>query len=197
MVKPEYLLQAICCQKLKKEFGIPLDATVLLSVGEVNKNKNHRVVIEALPELKDCRYVLCGRGPLMEEHRKLAESLGVSDRFIMPGYRTDVANFYGMADVFVFPSYREGLPVALMEAMAAGLPCVAARNRGTDELLEGSRLLFDAGDRNELKALLTMAGKMPEPDETAENEKRLQKYDLKNTERCVRDLYYESIAQTR
>ena len=72
----------------------------------------------------------------------------------MTGYRTDVADFYSMADVFVFPSYREGLPVALMEAMAAGLPCVAARNRGTNDLLENNELLFEASDTREIKKLL-------------------------------------------
>lgn len=195
-VKPEYLIAAIKYQRLKRELSIPLDATVLLSVGEVNVNKNHKVVIEALPDLKDCWYVLCGRGPLMDEHRKMAKSLGVSDRFIMTGYRTDVADFYSMADIFVFPSYREGLPVALMEAMAAGLPCVAARNRGTDDLMEGSELLFDAADKQGLLSLLMKIGNWSELWEATGNADSLQKYDLKNTEQCVRDLYCESINQT-
>ena len=193
-VKPEYLIAAIKRQELKRNLGIPLDATVLLSVGEVNVNKNHKVVIEVLPELKDCWYVLCGRGPLMDEHRKLAENLGVSDRFVMTGYRTDVADFYSMADVFVFPSYREGLPVALMEAMAAGLPCVAARNRGTDDLLEDSELLFNAENKQELSSLLFKVENWSMSIESVDNTSSLQKYDLRNTERCVRDLYCESIS---
>lgn len=192
-VKPEYLIAAIKRQKLKRNLGIPLDATVLLSVGEVNLNKNHKVVIGALPELKDCWYVLCGRGPLMDEHRKTAENLGVSDRFIMTGYRTDVADFYSMADVFVFPSYREGLPVALMEAMAAGLPCVAAKNRGTDDLLEESDLLFDAGNIEELQKLICSLTPYDTSREVASNKEHLEKYDIRNTIQQIAKCYDELV----
>lgn len=66
-VKPNYLTVEIKYQKLKGELGIPLDATVLRSVGDVNINKNHKVIIEALPALKGCWYVLSGCGPLMDE----------------------------------------------------------------------------------------------------------------------------------
>lgn len=191
-VKPEYLIAAIKYQKLKRELGIPLDATVLLSVGEVNVNKNHKVVIEALPELKDYWYVLCGCGPLMNDYRKLSESLNVSDRFIMTGYRRDVVNFYAMADIFVFPSYREGLPVALMEAMAAGLPCVAARNRGTDDLLEGSELLFDAEDSKTVKTILLSINEFAATKEISRNRICLQKYSVENTEVLMRQIYIEN-----
>ena len=134
-------------QQIRKEFGIPLDAKVILSVGEVNKNKNHKVGIEALAKLKDQNtyYVICGRGPLMKAHKELAQSLGVSDRVILTGYRTDVADFYKMADVFLFPSFREGLPVAVMEAMASGLPVIATQIRGSSDLVQQGAL-FDPTD---------------------------------------------------
>ncbi len=189
------LLCAIQSQKLKKELGIPLDVTVLLSVGELNKNKNHKVVIKALQELKDCWYVLCGRGPLKDELREMAKNLGVSNRFVMAGYRKDVVNFYTMADVFVFPSYREGLPVALMEAMAIGLPCVAARNRGTVDLLEDSKMLFEAGD---VKALTELLQKTTYEDfviEIEKNTKHIQQFDVENALAIMRCLYEEAIGQ--
>ena len=120
---------------------------MILSVGEVNKNKNHKVGIEVLAKLKDKNtyYVICGRGPLMKTHKELAQSLGVSDRVILTGYRTDVADFYKMADVFLFPSFREGLPVAVMEAMASGLPVIATRIRGSSDLVQHGAL-FDPTD---------------------------------------------------
>lgn len=125
-------------------------------MGEVNKNKNHKVIIEALPYIKNCWYVLCGRGPLMNDYRKLAESLGVSNRFIMPGYRSDVANFYNIADVFVFPSYREGLPVSVMEAMAFGLPVICTKIRGNSDLITEGKggFFFHADNRFELVTTL-------------------------------------------
>lgn len=129
-------------QKIRKELSIPLNAKVVLSVGEVNKNKNHKVGIEALAKLNDpdVYYVICGRGPLMEAHKELAKELGVGDRVILTGYRTDVADFYKTADVFLFPSFREGLPVAVMEAMASGLPVIATKIRGSSDLVENAEV---------------------------------------------------------
>lgn len=178
---------------LRSELGIPKEATVLLSVGEVNANKNHKIIIEALPDFPNAWFVLCGRGPLIEEHKKLAESLGVADRVIMTGYRTDVVDFYSMADIFVFPSLREGLPVALMEAMATELICVAAKNRGTDDLLEGSKLRFEATNVSELRDKLKMAMSNDCSGEVSRNVKHLQQFDLGNTLEMVKMLYCKEI----
>ena len=145
-------------QRIRKELGIPLDAKVVLSVGEVNKNKNHKVGIEALAKLRDKNtyYVICGRGPLMEAHKELAQILGVGDRAILTGYRTDVADFYKMADVFLFPSFREGLPVAVMEAMASGLPVVATRIRGSSDLVQQGDLFEPTDVDGIAKAIETL-----------------------------------------
>lgn len=124
-----------CAQALRKELCISSEQTVLLSVGEVNANKNHALVIKALPDFPNAVYVVCGRGPLVEANIKLAERLGVAERVHFVGYRTDVADFYGMADIFVFPSFREGLPVSLMEAMASGLPIICSKIRGNTDLI--------------------------------------------------------------
>ena len=145
-------------QRIRKELGIPLNAKVILSVGEVDKNKNHKVGIEALAKLRDKNtyYVICGRGPLMEAHKELAQSLGVGDRVILTGYRTDVADFYKMADVFLFPSFREGLPVAVMEAMASGLPVVATRIRGSSDLVQQGDLFEPTDVDGIAKAIETL-----------------------------------------
>ena len=178
---------------LRSELGIPADASVFLSVGEVNANKNHKVAIQVLPEFPEAYYVLCGRGPLIETHRKSAEALGIANRVILTGYRTDVVNFYHMADVFVFPSYREGLPVALMEAMATELVCVASRNRGTDDLLDGSRLLFDADNPKELTDKLKLALNTDCSDEVQRNAEHLNAFDLHNTLRLMQAFYLEAV----
>ena len=125
-------------QQLRHELGIPLSATVLLSVGEVNRNKNHQLCITALAQLHKTNlyYVICGSGNLLEKNKLLAKKLGVEKQVIFTGYRKDVAIFYHMADLFLFPSYREGLPVAVMEAMASGLPVVATRIRGSSDLVQ-------------------------------------------------------------
>lgn len=125
------------------KYRIPEGAAVLLSVGELNKGKNHRMVIKALAELarKDVYYVICGQGPLHARLRRYACRLGVGRYLRLLGYQEDMPWIYQNADIFIFPSKREGMPVALMEAMAAGLPCVASQIRGNRELAE-KRMLF-------------------------------------------------------
>lgn len=121
----------------RREIGVPEDATLLMSVGELNENKNHSVVIKALAKINDknVHYAIAGVGPLKDALEALAKSLGVGEQLHLLGYRPDVPELYKAADICVFPSIREGLPVAVMEGMAAGLPFVAADNRGTRDLL--------------------------------------------------------------
>ncbi len=119
------------------EFQIPPQAKLLLSVGELNRGKNHRVAIAALAKLgrKDVYYMICGQGKLKEKLLRYADRLGVRSFVRLTGYREDMQWIYQNADIFVFPSKREGMPVSLMEAMAAGLPCVVSDIRGNRELI--------------------------------------------------------------
>lgn len=176
---------------LRRTLGIPDKSKVLLSVGELNKNKNHSIVIKALKNIPDCYYVICGEGPLKGELQKLATNLKIEDRVILAGYTTAVRDFYKMSDVFVFPSIREGLPVALMEAMASEIVCVAARNRGTKELLPNSKLLFNPGDKEVLERKLKYAIKENQDDEINANSKNIKAYDLKYTLKKMKDLYLD------
>ena len=74
-------------QQIRKALAISLDAKVEFSVSEINKNKNHKVGIEALAKLNDpdVYYMICGRGPLMDVHKELAKELGVGDRVVLTG----------------------------------------------------------------------------------------------------------------
>lgn len=125
-------------QKKKEELGLGKDDVVLLSVGELNDNKNHEVVIKALRELKDSKlhYLVAGQGVLYEKLRNLAIELEVDNQVHILGFRTDVEELLQMADIYIFPSKREGLSVALMEAMAAGLPIICSKIRGNVDLIK-------------------------------------------------------------
>ncbi len=118
-------------------YQIPEDAVILLSVGELNEGKNHRMVIAALADLPDYNlyYMICGQGDLREELWRYADKMGVGTRIRMPGFLDNLTWVYQSADIFVFPSVREGMPAALIEAMAAGLPCVVSDIRGCRELI--------------------------------------------------------------
>lgn len=167
---------------------------LLLSVGEINHNKNHRIVIEALAKLnrQDVRYVICGVGSLQEEYQELVDSLGMHDRVIFAGFQADVNRFCQAADIFVIPSFREGLPVSTMEAMAAGLPCVASRIRGNVDLLPKSALLFDPHNVNELCAALNMAmDKEIAESEVSRNQQTLRRFEKNEAVAAMKKVYVE------
>lgn len=122
----------------RAELGLPEDATLLLSVGELNKNKNHQVIIRAMAQIMDPKlhYAIAGMGHEENNLKQLALRMNVSDRVHFLGYRTDIAELCKTADIFCFPSIREGLGLAAVEAMAVGLPVIAADNRGTREYMQ-------------------------------------------------------------
>lgn len=134
----------------RQELGIPANAKVLLTVGELNENKNQSVILRAMARLgdPDLHYVLCGQGEHNGILRNLAEELGLSDRVHLLGFRRDVAEIYPAADLYLCPSFREGLNVSIMEAMASGLPVICSDIRGNRDLVERDKggLLCQADD---------------------------------------------------
>src|SRR5699024_2877087 len=110
----------------RETLGINPNSFVILSVGELNDNKNHEVIIDALSKLhnKKITYIICGIGPLEEYLVNKIKSKGLVDRVILLGYREDV---------FAFPSKREGLGVAALEAMACGLPLITSNVHGIND----------------------------------------------------------------
>ena len=121
---------------LRRELGIPDDAFLVLSVGELNENKNQRVIIQALALLHDpdIHYILCGKGGEQENLQALAEQAGLSGHVHFLGYRKDLYGIYSQSDVFALSSKREGLGLAALEAMHCGLPMINARNRGLSDI---------------------------------------------------------------
>lgn len=122
----------------KKSIGIPENCVMLLSVGEMIERKNHQVIIRALGKLKrkDIYYVICGKGPLKEELDQLSKSLGVNTVFL--GFRCDIPELCNTADISAFPSRIEGLGLAGIEAMAAGVPLISSDVHGIlDYVIDG------------------------------------------------------------
>jgi glycosyltransferase involved in cell wall biosynthesis len=124
-------------EEKRKELKIPVQSLVLTSIGEVNNNKNHEVIIRAIAELKhdNIVYLICGQGELIAYLQNLAHQLKVENKVKFLGYREDVIQILKASDLFVFPSIREGLSVSLMEAMACGLPVVCSDIRGNRDLI--------------------------------------------------------------
>ena len=182
---------------LRRELGIPDGAAVLLSVGELNKNKNHRAVLEALARMenRNLHYVVCGRGPLKEELEAFAREKGLADRVRFMGYRDDIPAFYAMADVFVFPSFREGLSVSVMEAMASGLPIVCSRIRGNTDMVEDgvNGYLMEPGNPDSIAGALRRLENREKREEISRNNlKKAEIYSLGVIAEQYRQLYLEA-----
>lgn len=179
-----------------RKYQIPEDATILLSVGELTDRKNHQAVIEVLAEINrsDIYYIICGQGILYRKLMEFAERSGIGLNIRMLGYQENMSWIYGSADIFIFPSMQEGLPVALMEAMAAGLPCIVSDIRGNRDLIDsyGGRW-FPSGKneclRKELEVLLS--DRHLQEIYGAYNKRKIRAYDLTVVEGLMKKIYLE------
>lgn len=182
-------------KKKKAELGIQENTPVLLSVGELIKRKNHETVLKALRQIKDKNfvYLICGRGILMEHLQNLTKQLGLESKVKFLGFRKDIAEICKAADLFIFPSYQEGLPVALMEATATGLPVIASNVRGNRDLIAKENL-FEPDD---VAALTNLIKKQLEAIENKELKKvnyaNLEQYSLKNVLKQMTEIYEEQL----
>lgn len=114
---------------VREEFGLT-DQLVIGHVGNFTPAKNHRFLLEIFQEVKrkqeNAKLLLVGGGDGIQAIQEKADTMGISDAVIFAGTRKDVPRLMQAMDVFVFPSLYEGLPVTLIEAQAAGLPCVVS-----------------------------------------------------------------------
>ena len=166
---------------IRQELGVADNEQLLLSVGELIPRKNHETVIRALAEekqkgTKDFQYFICGQGDLKDYLQSLIGELGLSKEVTLLGYRKDIRNLLYAADLFVFPSKQEGMPVALMEAAAAGVPICASDIRGNREILADSA----AGTENTRK-----------PEESKKKIFLPEKYDIRNVKMTMERIYKE------
>lgn len=112
---------------VRRELGLE-GKFVVGHVGQLRPEKNHLFLIDVFAELlklqPESRLVLVGKGPQMEPCVAKAEQLGIREKILFLGARADIARLMQAMDVFVLPSTTEGLPVTMVEAQAAGLPCM-------------------------------------------------------------------------
>lgn len=179
----------------RESLGVSEDDFMIISVGELNKNKNHQVIIRAIAKLRNekIKYVLCGQGPLETELRELAKELDVENQVKFLGFRKDVPDLMKVADLFAFPSYREGLSLSLMEAMASGLPVVCSEIRGNTDLIEDGKggYLVEPSDvegfAKYIKELIEDSRLKSEFGDF--NHKKIENYSIENVMKEVENIY--------
>ncbi len=148
------------CRRIREEFGIPWDAPVVGTVGRLVEAKGYHHLLDAVAGLHAgfpaLRWLLVGDGPLRRDLAEAAQRRGLESVLVFAGFRDDIDDLLSAMDVWVMSSLREGLPVALLEAMAAARPIVATTVGGIpDAVTNGeSALLVPPGDPEGLRAAI-------------------------------------------
>ena len=181
---------------IRRKLGIEEDDTVLISVGELRKLKNHETIIKAMAKLKmnNLHYIIAGGGLMRGELLETADKLGVRDRVHLIGFCRNVFDFLKSSDIFCFPSTREGMPVSLMEAMGAELPAVVSNVRGNRDLIVPGKggFLYEPYDTdgfaNGIKAMVDDPALRKSMG--AFNKERIQDFDIKIAKKCFAGIYF-------
>ncbi|MEZ4869143.1 MAG: glycosyltransferase [Caldilineaceae bacterium] len=128
---------------VRAEFGLPAEAQIVLTVARMTAQKGHCYLLKAIPAIvaqaPDAYFIWVGEGPLEGDLRRQMQTLNVRPpRLTLAGRRTDVPRLLAAADLFVLPSLFEGLPLVVLEAMAASVPVIGTRVCGTEEAITDS-----------------------------------------------------------
>ena len=175
---------------LRNELGIEKNETILLSVGELIPRKNHISVINALRRMKNSKvhYVIAGEGELEQWLKRMVAEFSTNNIHFL-GYRTDIDKLCNAADIFVMPSLQEGLSVALMEAMACGLPVIASRIRGNTDLIDdgkGGYLVDTINVKGYMEAIMKLYNNPDDRDKMGKfNMKKVQNYSIDNVKNML------------
>lgn len=183
--------------KYKKSIGLPENCVMLLSVGEMIERKNHEVIIRALGKLqnKNIYYVICGKGPLKEHLGDVAKELGISDNVVFLGFRKDIPELCNTTDISAFPSRIEGLGLAGIEVMAAGIPLVSSNVHGIlDYVIDGETGY--ACDPDDVDGFANAIDKLASSEELRLSMKEnclkaVEPFEIKNALRTMWDIYDE------
>lgn len=182
-------------EDIKREIGIDESDLILLSVGELNSNKNHEVIIDAINKLNNnkIKYLIAGRGDKYTELSKKINNYKMNKQVYLLGYRDDVYSLCKIADIFAFPSKREGLGLAAIEAMASGLFLITSNVHGINDYSKIG-VTGDKTSPNDLEGFSKIIqwcyeNKSKVKSIGFDNIARAKKYDIENIQVEMRKIY--------
>ncbi len=188
-------------QELKEKYSLP-DKPTMLYTGRISGEKRLDVIISAMPEIlktMDAHLVVCGDGRERENLEEMAKKMGVSSNVTFTGFisNEDFPNIYGLADLFVIASESELQSIVTMEALASGLPVVAADKHALPELVRNpfNGYLAKAGDSGAFsqKIVKILSDEELQKSMGAESLRIIQQHSLKNTILQFENLYNNTI----
>lgn len=182
----------------RRELGFREEDFLILTVAEMTRNKNHITILKALhllkqnPEFANMHYLICGRGEVWGKLEADAKNLGIADHVHFLGYRTDAPELYRCSDLFAFMPFREGLSVALMEAMSCGMAVVCSKIRGNTDLIDDgvSGVFAENNPQAVADAILTL---YRDPQRRAElgrgAAEKVKQFDNENVHQLMKNIY--------
>lgn len=199
----EFAASAASGTAVRRELGLPEDALVFGIVGRLSEQKGHRFLLDALaqvfPQAPGARLLVVGDGDRMQALRQQAGALGIADRVVFAGHRTDVPALLAALDVFCISSLYEGTPLALFEAMAAGSTIVSTAVDGCREILTDGEtaLLVPATDSRALAEALARVARDPAlRARLADGARKASvRYDIRECVRQMESLYDEVLGE--
>ncbi len=171
MYRPDTVLR----QRGRTALGLQDDVRLLINVGRLVPEKAQTTLIDAFAQLNtdiDARLLIVGEGPERDALERRIRHHGLEERVILAGARRDIATLLNAADLFVLSSDVEGMPLALAEALACGLPAVAADAAGVAELLNGCGDIVPRGNASALADAMQQALTHPQTDTAAQAARR-------------------------
>jgi len=187
-------------QRVRAELGVEGIYPILVNVGRLDDNKAHHFLIPMMAWIRarwpDARLYIIGEGPLENELHGQIKAAGLDQTIILLGRRNDVPALLGMADLFAFSSLGEGLPLAVLEGMAASLPIVSFRLPGLEPILDEGQHGFQV-EPEDSEALAERALEILEDRELVASmgeacrERVVIEYDIDASIHCMERVYEE------
>lgn len=192
-------------EEMERRLGLPPGRRWAVIVGRLVPLKGHRFLIEALSllakDFPDLGLLIAGAGEEEAALRAETEALGLSDRVVFLGLRRDIPDLLGLSELLVLPSSREGLPIVLLEALAASLPVVVTPVGGIPEVVEdGKTGFFVTQEPASIASALRRILESPESSRAmGANARRLieERYDIRSVARRYENLYRSLLAKRR
>lgn len=192
-----YQVDGVNKEELRNSLGLKKDDIVLIAMGDLIRRKNYKASIKAIARAnnKKLHFLICGKGPELDSLKSLAKRLGIEEQIHFLGFRTDIKELLSIADIFLFTTYQEGLPRSMMEAMAAGLPCVASKIRGNVDLIEDGKGGFLL-DPNDVEGFAEAINKLANDEDLRKsmgyyNINAIKKYDVEHIKKEMKKIYEE------
>jgi glycosyltransferase involved in cell wall biosynthesis len=146
--------------ELRRELSLEEGSLIIGSLGRLTEQKDYQTFIKAAAEILKVRdgieFIVAGEGHLRPELVSLCEKLAIEERFHFPGFRNDSASLLKLMDIFVLSSLDEGLPIAMLEAMATGLPIVTTGVGAIPDVIKNDKngMIMEKGDFKCLEEIL-------------------------------------------